>query len=149
MRSRQHAQELRKTGGGRIKRTALKLEPSLVRIGDIGLKLKFKNDDSPITPEADEHGKADPFVPAQIASDVHIRIEGHSHSPLFGDESKEIAVLMKKVGAISNEMFVRMLNPPNRDNILNEQRLEARKKAKMIQQHPELLAQAAGGRKHK
>jgi hypothetical protein len=147
VRSRQHAQELRKTGGGRIKRTALKLEPSLVRIGDIGLKLKFKNDDDPITPEADETGKADKFVPAQIASDVHIRIEGHSHSPLFGDEAKEIAVLLKKFGAISNQMFVRMLNPPNRDNILNEQKLEERKKAKLIQEHPEVLAQS--GRKRK
>ncbi len=148
VRSRQHAQELRKTGGGRIKRTALKLEPSLVRIGDLGLKLKMRNDDDDITPEPDEHGKSDPFVAAQVATDVKIRIEGHSHSPLFGDESREIAVLMKKANAISNELFVRMLNPPNRDAIIHELRQQARQQKRMMQQHPELLQQQlAGGRK--
>jgi len=49
---------------------------------------------------------------------------------------------MKKAGAINNEMFVRMLNPPNRDNILHSQRLEQRHKAKMMREHPELLQQA-------
>ncbi len=148
VRSRQHAQELRKTGGGRIKRTALKLEQSLVRIGDVGLKLKMKNDDTPIIPEPDDKGKADPFLPVQIASDIHMRIEGHSHSPLFGDESKEIAALLKKAGAINNEMFIRMLNPPSRDNIIHSQRLEQKQKAKMMREHPEMMQQAlAGGRK--
>jgi hypothetical protein len=148
VRSRQHAQELRKTGGGRIKRTALKLEKSLVRIGDLGLKLKMKNDDQPIIPEPDEKGKAEPFLPVQIASDIHMRIEGHSHSPLFGDEAKETAALLKKAGAINNEMLIRMLNPPNRDNLIHSLRQEQRQKAKMMQQHPELLAQQlAGGRK--
>ncbi len=148
VRSRQHAQELRKTGGGRIKRTALKLEQSLVRIGDVGLKLKMKNDDTPIVPEPDEKGKADPFLPVQIASDIHMRVEGHSHSPLFSDESRELASLMMKAQAINKETFVRMLNPPNRDNIIHSQRLEQKQKAKMMREHPELMQQAlAGGRK--
>jgi hypothetical protein len=143
VRSRQHAQELKKTGGGRIKRTALKLEPALVRIGDLGLRLKMKNDDNPIIPTPDEKGKSEKFVPAQLASDVKIRIEGHSHSPLFGDESKEVAVLLKKANAISNQMFVRMLNPPNRDNIIHEERLKEAKAARMAREHPQLAAEAA------
>lgn len=144
VRSRQHAQELRKTGGGRIKRTALKLEPSLVRIGDIGLKLKMKNDDQEIIPEPDEHGKADPFLPVQIASDVHMRIEGHSHSPLFSDDAKQDAVILKKVNAISNEMFVRMLNPPNRDSILHDQRALAKRQAAAARANPEAALVSSG-----
>ena len=146
VRSKSHAQQLQKTGGGRIKRTALKLEAPLVRIGDLGLKLKMKNDDEMIVPEPDETGKSVPFYPSQIATDVHMRIEGHSHSPLFGDESRELAALMKKAGAINNEMFIRMLNPPSRDTILHSQRLEQRAKAKMMREHPELL-QAQGRKK--
>jgi hypothetical protein len=147
VRSRQHAQELKKTGGGRIKRAALKLEPSLVRIGDLGLKLKMKNDGNEIIPEPDDKGKSEPFVPAQIASEIHMRIEGHSHSPLFGDESKETAVLLKKADAIDAEMFVRMLNPPNRDAIIHSLRLKKIAAAKMAAEHPELAAQAAAGGK--
>jgi hypothetical protein len=150
VRSRQHAQELRKTGGGRIKRTALKLEPALVRIGDIGLKLKMKNDDSEIIPEPDESGKSEPFVAAQLATEVHMRIEGHSHSPLFGDESRELAVLLKKANAIDNEMFVRMLNPPSRDNILHGQRRQQKQQQKMMAAHPEILEkQLAGGKRRR
>jgi hypothetical protein len=149
VRSRQHAQELKKTGGGRIKRTALKLEPALVRIGDLGLKLKMRNDASEIIPEPDDKGHSEKFVAAQLASEVHMRIEGHSHSPLFGDESREIAVLLKKANAINNEMFVRMLNPPGRDNILHGQRIAAKKQQQMLAQNPQLAAQLAHGGKKK
>jgi hypothetical protein len=147
VRSRQHAQQLQRTGGGRIKRTALKLESSLSRIGEVGLKLKMKNDDELISPEPDEHGKIEKFLPSQIASDVSIRVDGHSHSPLFGDEAREIALLLRKANAIDNEMLTRMLNPPSRDNIIHSQRREAKQKQQMIQQHPELLSQMAKGGK--
>jgi hypothetical protein len=147
VRSRQHAQQLQQTGGGRIKRTALKLESSLARIGDVGLKLKMKNDDDEITPGPDEQGKTEKFYPAQIASDVSIRVDGHSHSPLFGDEAREIALLLRKANAIDNEMFTRMLNPPSRDNIIHQQRQEARAKKQMMAQHPELLEKMAKGGK--
>jgi hypothetical protein len=147
VRSRQHASQLQRTGGGRIKRTALKLESALSRIGDIGLKLKMKNDDEPITPEADENGHSEKFIAAQIASDVSIRVDGHSHSPLFGDEAREMALLLRKANAIDNEMLTRMLNPPSRDNIIHSQRRQARAQKQMMQQHPELLANMAKGGK--
>lgn len=143
-RSRQQQKAAQKTGAGRIKRTALKLERSLTRMGDIALKLKQKNDDDQITPEADEQGQAHPFVAAQVASDIKLRVEGHSHSPLFGDESREMAVLLRKSQAIDNELFVRMLNPPAKDAILHSQRLQARKQQQMLQEHPELLEKMVG-----
>jgi hypothetical protein len=140
VRSRQHAQQLKQTGSGRIKRAALALEPSLVRIGDIGLKLKMRNDDQPIIPEPVEgkDGKeiSEPFLPAQLSTEVKIRISGHAHSPLFVDDAREMAVLMKKVGAIDNEMFVRMMHPPNQDAIIHAQRAQARKQRQMIMSLP-------------
>jgi hypothetical protein len=149
VRSNAHAKTSQKTGGGRIKRTALKLESSLTRIGDIALKLKMKNDDSEITPEPDENDKFEKFIPVQIASDVKLRVEGHSHSPLFSDESRDMAVLLKKANAINNEIFVRMINPPNKDSIIHSQRIEAKKKQKLLQEHPELAAQGKAGHKAK
>lgn len=146
-RSRQQQKAAQKTGAGRIKRTALKLERSLTKLGDIALRLKMKNDDGEIVPEPDENGDAHPFVAAQVAGDVKLRVEGHTHSPLFGDESREMAVLLMKSQAIDKEMFVRMLNPPSKDAILHSQRIAARKQQQMMQDHPELLEKmvAKGG----
>lgn len=151
VRSRQHAQELRKTGGGRIRKTAQRIEVPLTRIGDIGLKLKQKNDDEPLHPEPDEKDKVEKFYPCQIASQVKIRVDGHSHSPLFGDEAREIAILLKKSQAIENEMFVRMLNPPSKENIIHSLRRQEKAKQQMLKQHPELLQSMmkGGGHSHK
>lgn len=153
VRSRQHAKQLQQTGSGRIKRAALALEPSLVRIGDIGLKLKMRNDDAPIIPEPVEgkDGKevSEPFVPAQLATEVKIRISGHAHSPLFVDDAREMALLLKKSGAIDNEMFVRMMHPPNQDAIIHAQRAQARKQRQLVMSLPpeERMRLIAGGGK--
>ena len=142
--ARQH-QQAKQTGGGRIKRAALKLEQALVRIGDVLLKMKMKNDNSEITPEPDENGKADKFVAAQLSAEVTMRIEGHSHSPLFSDEAREMAVLLRKANAIDNEMLVRLMNPPSRDNIIHSLRKKEAQQRQMIAQHPELLQQMQKG----
>lgn len=157
VRSRQHAKQLQQTGSGRIKRAALRLEPSLVRIGDIGLKLKMRNDDDPIIPEPEEkNGKevSEPFLPSQLATEVKMRISGHAHSPLFVDDAREMAVLLKKANAIDNEMFVRMLHPPNQDAIIHAQRAQARKQRQMMMSLPpeermKLISGGSGGQRRK
>jgi hypothetical protein len=146
VRSRQHAKELRTTGSGRIKRAALKLEPSLVRVGDIGLKLKMRNDDEPIIPEEDEKGAAHPFYPAMVADNVQIRISGHSHSPLFRDDAHEDATALMKAKAIDEEMYARMINPPNLNAIVHAIKKRRKQQAKIAREHPELIAHQ-GGRK--
>jgi hypothetical protein len=148
VRSGRQARQQKSTGGSRIKKAAVRLEDSLMRIGDIGLRLKMKNDDDKIYPEvADGEEVPQPFLPAQIASDVKIRVDGHSHSPLFADESRELAVLLKRSGAIDNEQLVRMLNPPAKEQILHSMRQAAKRQAQMLQAHPELLEKMVGGRK--
>jgi hypothetical protein len=150
VRSQRQARSQKQTGGSRIKKAALRLETSLARIGDVGLRLKMRNDDDKIFPEpAEGEEEGLPFLASQIASDIKIRVDGHSHSPLFADESRDMAVLLKRSGAIDNEMFVRMLNPPNKANILHALRQTERKQARLLQEHPELLQKAVGGSRAK
>lgn len=131
VRSKAHAQQLARTGSGRIKKAALALESSLTRIGDVGLKLKMKNDDQPITPQ-----EAPEFLPAQISSKIRMKISGHSHSPLFVDDAREMAAALMKAGAIDKEMFVRMLHPANRDAILHGLQQQQKQQAQMLQSLP-------------
>lgn len=142
IRSGKQARQAKQTGAGRIKKAALRLQPSLIHLGDVGLKLKMKNDENPIYPSV-----GPPFIAAQIAGPVKIRIQGHAFSPLFSDDAKEMALLLKKVDAIDNEILVRMLNPPNIDAILHAQKKQAAAKAKMLASLPpeERMQMITGG----
>jgi hypothetical protein len=146
VRSRQHAQDLKKSGSGRIKKAALAIESPIVKLGDVGLKLKMAHDDRKLKTEPDEQGKEHEFFACDV-KDVKMRVDGHSHSPLFGDESRELAFQFRRAGAIDNADLIRMTNPPARDTLLHNLRRRERKQQKMMQQHPELAAQAAHGKK--
>jgi len=113
-----HSKQLATTGSGRIKKVAVNLEPGLVQLGDLGLKLHMRNSTEEIQlPDGSK------FLPAQYAPDKwNLRIAGHSHSPLFADESRELAALLLKARAIDREMFVRLINPPQRDTIITQLR---------------------------
>jgi hypothetical protein len=128
-----HARQLATTGSGRIRKVAINLEPSLVQCGDLGLKLFMRNSEEPLTDGTGEH-----FLPAQYAADKwSLRVPGHSHSPLFMDESRDLAQLLLKAQSIDREMFVRLLNPPQRDTIITQlrQRVVAEQRAAAL--HPE------------
>jgi hypothetical protein len=148
VRSHQHAADLKKSGSGRIKKAALTLDAPLVKIGDVGLKLKMAHDNDMIKTAPDDDGKIHDFLPCEVG-DVKMRVDGHSYSPLFSDESRELSVIFRKFGSIDDEDFIRMNNPPTRDALLHSLRKRKRQQKKMAQEHPELLAQKAHGGKKK
>lgn len=122
VRGQGHARQLQITGGGRIRKTAVGLEKSLVRMGDIGLKLKMHNDDEPLKLEDGSQ-----FVASQLSPKYTMRVAGHSHSPLFTQETHEIAGALLKARAADAEQYIRMLNPPRKEALIHA--LRARQKA--------------------
>jgi hypothetical protein len=136
VRSGTHARQSQRTGSGRIKKAALNLEPSLTRIGDLGLKLKMKNDDVPIIPEGDGEKPGAAFLACQLARDIKMRISAHSHSPLFMDDAREMAALFKKADAIDNELMVRMMHPPQQDAIIHSLKQKAAQQQKLLASLP-------------
>jgi hypothetical protein len=118
----QQQKQMQITGGGQIRKVAIGLEQPLVRMGDIALRLKMKNDDSQIRmPDGKE------FVASQCADDFSMRVDGHSHSPLFTLENRELSTMLFKAQAIDREWLIRMLNPTLKQNLLHS--LKAREKA--------------------
>jgi hypothetical protein len=136
VRGRGHAKQLATTGSARIRKIGVGLEQSLMKLGDVGMKLKAKNDDTLL--KADD-GKE--FVLAQLAAAFKLRVAGHSHSPLFADEAKEDAGILLKAQAIDQEMFIRLINPPNADNMIHSLRARLKAKAEAIKANPELAQQ--------
>ena len=134
VRGRGHARELKLTGGGSVRKVASHLEESLVRLGDLGIRLKAHNDDEPM-----KSGGGQEFVAAQIleGSKYTMRVAGHSHSPLFTSETQELAAMLFKAQAIDRTWLIRMLRPPMEANLLHslKQREAAAKQA--AQQNPQ------------
>jgi hypothetical protein len=118
VRGEKQAKHMAMTGSGRIRKVAVGLEQPLVQMAEKGIKLIQRNSVKRMRTD-----KGQTLVPSQVADpDLKIRVAGHSHSPLFADESKEQAAGLFKSQAIDREMLVRMLNPPNADAIIHRLR---------------------------
>jgi hypothetical protein len=147
VRSRGHAKDLKTTGAGRIKKTATRLEAPLVRMGDLALRLNMRNNEDPIQPDPKEDGKeGNPFYYHNLVGDYSLRIAGHSHSPLFQDDSKELAAALFKAAAIDQEGLLRMLNPPNRDNLIHALRARQKKAAEAAAKRAQMGLPEPGAR---
>jgi hypothetical protein len=134
VRSKGHAKQLAMTGSGRIRKVAVGLEGGLQRIGDLGVRLKMRNSNIPIIPDK----PATEFLPAQLATEHwNLKVAGHSHSPLFADDSRELASAMFKARAIDREMLVRLLNPPNADEIIANLRKRVVAEQQQAAQNPQ------------
>jgi hypothetical protein len=134
VRSKGHAKELSNVGSGRIKKAAVRLEAPLVKLGDLAFKLNMRNNTEEILPDPREGGSpGDPFYYANMVGDYNLRIAGHSHSPLFVDDTKELAAFLYKAQAIDQEALLRLLNPPSRDNLIHMLRARQKRQAKAVQ----------------
>ena len=130
VRSKDHAKQLSTTGSGRIKKAAMRLESPLVRLGDLAFKLEMRNNDNAILPDPKDDGKdGDPFYYANMDGEYALRVAGHSHSPLFVDDTKELSAFLFKSQAIDAEGLLRLLNPPDRDNLIHGLRARQKKAA--------------------
>jgi len=129
VRSKGHAQTLAGVGSGRIKKAAVRLEAPLVRVGDLALKLFKRNSTEEIIPD-EQGGKAGkPFLYDDLPEGYSMRIAGHSHSPLFVDDTKELAAFLQKAQLADGESVLRLLNPPGRDALIRSWRTAQKAKA--------------------
>ncbi len=132
VRSREHARQLMGTGAGRIKKTAVALEPALSKIGEISAKLLVENYTSEIKTK-----RGLVFVPANIEFDFSVHVDGHSHSPLYTESTHELAEKLFRFSAIDKESLLRMTNPPGQHDLIeNVRKIEERERE---------MAQASGG----
>lgn len=127
----QQQKQMQITGGGQIRKTAVALENPLVRMGEIGLRLKMKNDDNPIKLPQGEST----FLASQVAEGYSMHVDGHSHSPLFTLENRELAAMLFKAQAIDREWLLRMTNPTQKINLLHALKLREAQEAKAAQAH--------------
>lgn len=143
VRSQAHASQLIRAGTSRAKSRALVVEDQLEALATLYLKIMQRYDDEHLKDD-----KGTPFIPEQFTDDYIVKVDAHSSSPIFAEDTKELAFALFKAKAITRERLLDLLPVPMRELLkkdLKEQiePQEARTAALQMQ-----LASQKGGKKH-
>jgi hypothetical protein len=107
VRSTGHASQLARLGSSRAKKRALIVEDSLEKVATLYLKAMQVYDP---TKFVDVEGQ--PFIPEQFTKDYVVKVDAHSNSPIFTEDTKQLAFNLFKAGAIDKESLLDLLEPP-------------------------------------
>ena len=113
VRSGAHADTLVRMASARLRDRSLLIERQLADIADLCFKfLQNKNANQFSTKEGLS------FLLDQLPEDSRIHVDSHSSSPAFSQESKQTALELLKVGAITGKDFIRLTHPPMEDILI-------------------------------
>lgn len=107
VRSQGHASQLARLGSARAKKRALVIEDALARVATQYLKLMQQHD---ATHYEDEKGQ--PFIIEQFTQDFTVKVDAHSNSPIFMEDSRQLAFQLFNAQAIDKESLLDLLEPP-------------------------------------
>jgi len=107
VRSAGHASQLARLGSSRAKKRALIIEDSLEKVATLYLKMMQKYDNRHYK-DADDL----PFIIEQFTKDFVVKVDAHSNSPIFMEDSRSLAFNLFKAGALTKERLIDMVEPP-------------------------------------
>jgi len=136
VRSTGHASQLARLGSSRAKKRALIVEDSLEKLATLFMKMMQSYDDTHYT--ADDGMR---FIAEQFTRDYVVKVDAHSNSPIFMEDSRQLAFNLLKVGAISKERLIDLVDAPMKQLLKQDlKKIEA-------QQAQQAQAQAQQGEK--
>jgi hypothetical protein len=130
VRSQGHASQLARLGSSRAKKRALIVEDSLEKVATLYLKLMQAYD-----PTHFKDTEGTPFIAEQFTKDFVVKVDAHSNSPIFTEDTKELAFSLFKAQAIDKESLIDMLEPPGKQ--LLKEKLKKREEKAAMQPKPE------------
>jgi hypothetical protein len=60
------------------------------------------------------------FVPSQFTPDFVVKVDAHSNSPIFMEDSRELAFSLFNAGAISKGRLIELMEPPMKELLLDD-----------------------------
>ena len=129
VRSAGHASQLARLGSSRVKKRALIIEDSLEKLATLYLKCMQLYDD---THFKDTHGV--PFIAEQFTKEFTVKVDGHSNSPIFTEDTRTLAFNLLKAGAIDKKSLLDLIEPPMKEELLERLKKMEEKQAMQPQQ---------------
>jgi hypothetical protein len=121
VRSQGHASQLARLGSSRAKKRALIIEDSLEKVATLYLKIIQEYDKEKLV---DTENVA--FIPEQFTKNFVVKVDAHSNSPIFTEDTRQMAFNLFKSGAIDKESLLDLLEPPMKQ--LLKEKLKKREK---------------------
>ena len=131
VRSAGHASQLARLGSSRVKKRALIIEDSLEKLATLYLKCMQLYDDTHLK---DTHGI--PFIAEQFTKEFTVKVDGHSNSPIFTEDTRTLAFNLLKAGAIDKKSLLDLIEPPMKEELLERLKQMEAKQAAQPQQPP-------------
>ena len=131
VRSAGHASQLARLGSSRVKKRALIIEDSLEKLATLYLKCMQLYDDTHLK---DTHGV--PFIAEQFTKEFTVKVDGHSNSPIFTEDTRTLAFNLLKAGAIDKKSLLDLIEPPMKEELLERLKQMEAKQAAQPQQPP-------------
>lgn len=168
VRSQGHAETLLRTGAARHKDAALKIERSVSKMGGLCLSIlqaksteklvawvgpKVKSIEIDKEPDPSLEPPVEGMQPVtfqlrHLSNRAKVGVDGHSSSPAFSQEARQLAFALNKAGAMSPTRLIEATHPPQEDSLIEDQERKEIQTAQLIEQHPELAFPHKGGGKH-
>ena len=124
VRSAGHASQLARLGSSRVKKRALIIEDSLEKLATLYLKAMQLYDD---THFKDTHGV--PFIAEQFTKEFIVKVDGHSNSPIFTEDTRTLAFNLLKAGAIDKKSLLDLIEPPMKEELIERLKMMEAKQA--------------------
>ena len=129
VRSSGHASQLARLGSSRAKKRALVIEDSLEKLATLYLKCMQAYDKTHLT---DTEGRK--FIPEQFTKDYVVKVDAHSNSPIFMEDSRKLAFELFQAGVIDKESLLDLIEPPMKQLLLERLKKMEAKQAEAQQQ---------------
>lgn len=112
VRSSGHASQLARLGSSRAKKRAMIIEDGLENVATLYLRLIQKYSKKSMRTEPIEEGdEAAQFIANQFTTDYLVKVDGHSNSPIFMEDAKELVFNMLKAKMIDRDSALELLDP--------------------------------------
>ena len=130
VRSAGHASQLARLGSSRAKKRALIIEDSLEKLATLYLKLMQAYSDTHFT---DENNIA--FIAEQFTHDYVVKVDAHSNSPIFMEDSRDLAFKLYEAKVIDKKRLIDLVDPPMKQLLKDDlERAEKEQKAQQAMQ---------------
>lgn len=139
VRSQAQASTLARNSSPRMRDRSLLVERQCAELGDFALKMLQAKE-----AEVSKAGKKTEFLLSQLPDDAKVMVDSHTSSPAYQEDSEKRAFALHRAGAIDAEDLIMLTHPPHEDMLRSRAKARAEAQAKLMREHPELLAKGKG-----
>lgn len=138
VRAGNHAETLTKMASPRLRDRSLLVERQCAAAADKTLRLLQTKDDGQYSTDPTA-GKETQFVLYDLPGDRRVTVDSHSSSPIFADDHQQLIAFGLKSGYIGGDTAIEQLPYPQKDTLKQRYAAMQAAKAKLVQEHPEIL----------